>query len=989
MSARASLFLIALLGARAPAPPFAPQAPHAPQESEPQAWPEALRGALEEATGLEQQAYAALRLEDVPGARERLADALAKLPVATVRRALAELPRAPERPRAGKLFTSLAYDARLAGDWIGARRLAILAVDLFEGAVPPEDPTRVVALVNLGGIYHELGELPAARALSEEVLEIRAALLPEDDTRLLNAGGNLALLMNSMGDVQGSRSVFERIASVLEGKARRGKASEQDEELLLRTRNNLAMCLAQAGRLEEASDAYRTVLTVRRQREQGGESVPELEGTVLGLVGTLSKLGKHSAALEAAEQIREEYERAAIPANGPEMQRLRGVLASEHLARGDLAEARALAEKRVAANAAVLPPSHKDVIMARLLLARILARQGAEEELDRQLDELAAGMLARLEDTRLASLRRAAATAASLSAEIGPFVELARVPKRPERHARRLFEVLETMRAVSAGAAGTAADRADPELAGLREEVLALRERVNELAWLGEREGLAAKLAEAVLARDDKDEQLRRRLADAPNPRIRADELAAALPQGSAAVGYRRCGATMLAAVLEPDGALHWLDLGSAEELASLVWQWRATIGKPVPRTGGPVPERGRAQGSAAERLRATVLDPVFAAAGEARTLFVCLDDSLHLVPLDALPLGDGLVGDAYRLRYQVSFTQLVRPRTPSRAAAPMLVALGDIDFDAPAGDDTLDALVTAPAVASSRGSHRSASALAFDPISATGSEIDGIARQFEERFGVEPKVLRRKEATKTALYASVPQARFLHLATHGYFAAESIAATTDTRSDLEGWGATIRGLAPMTLCGLALAGANLGMDASGRVPGILTAEELAGLDLGACELAVLSACDTNVGMRRAGLGIAPCSGAARRGRPQRHHLALEGRRHPYARADDRLLRPPVVPGADQGRGPLAGPDGAAREGGADARLGGVGPDGRSGMSRLGDPEGTSRIEAGLARWSALARPPLPRNQGEIRCRRKPSRSSRPRCVGTRRSSAN
>jgi CHAT domain-containing protein len=65
-----------------------------------------------------------------------------------------------------------------------------------------------------------------------------------------------------------------------------------------------------------------------------------------------------------------------------------------------------------------------------------------------------------------------------------------------------------------------------------------------------------------------------------------------------------------------------------------------------------------------------------------------------------------------------------------------------------------------------------------------------------------------------------------------------------------------VRGFAPMTLCGLALAGANRGPDELGRVQGLLTAEELTGLDLGACQLAVLSACETNVGVRRAGQGI-------------------------------------------------------------------------------------------------------------------------------------
>jgi CHAT domain-containing protein len=55
----------------------------------------------------------------------------------------------------------------------------------------------------------------------------------------------------------------------------------------------------------------------------------------------------------------------------------------------------------------------------------------------------------------------------------------------------------------------------------------------------------------------------------------------------------------------------------------------------------------------------------------------------------------------------------------------------------------------------------------------------------------------------------------------------------------------------PMLLSGLVLAGAN-------RDPGkaVLTAEEVAGLDLRGAELVVLSACDTGLGMEAAGEGV-------------------------------------------------------------------------------------------------------------------------------------
>ena len=58
----------------------------------------------------------------------------------------------------------------------------------------------------------------------------------------------------------------------------------------------------------------------------------------------------------------------------------------------------------------------------------------------------------------------------------------------------------------------------------------------------------------------------------------------------------------------------------------------------------------------------------------------------------------------------------------------------------------------------------------------------------------------------------------------------------------------------PMTLCGLALTGANNHHNVEGAMPGIITGEEISSLDLSRCEMAVLSACETNVGIRISGM---------------------------------------------------------------------------------------------------------------------------------------
>lgn len=63
----------------------------------------------------------------------------------------------------------------------------------------------------------------------------------------------------------------------------------------------------------------------------------------------------------------------------------------------------------------------------------------------------------------------------------------------------------------------------------------------------------------------------------------------------------------------------------------------------------------------------------------------------------------------------------------------------------------------------------------------------------------------------------------------------------------------SLSGYHPGLLSGLALAGANRPTEED---DGILTAEEISSLDLGGCELAVLSACETGLGRTAGGEGL-------------------------------------------------------------------------------------------------------------------------------------
>jgi CHAT domain-containing protein len=108
------------------------------------------------------------------------------------------------------------------------------------------------------------------------------------------------------------------------------------------------------------------------------------------------------------------------------------------------------------------------------------------------------------------------------------------------------------------------------------------------------------------------------------------------------------------------------------------------------------------------------------------------------------------------------------------------------------------------------------------------------------------------------ALLADLPQARYSHLATHGYFADASVRSALQVDPEQFRSIGTARAGAgarnPLVLSGLVLAGANR-TGAEGR-EAILTAEGIVGLNLEGMDLAVLSACETGLGEVAGGEGV-------------------------------------------------------------------------------------------------------------------------------------
>ena len=307
-------------------------------------------------------------------------------------------------------------------------------------------------------------------------------------------------------------------------------------------------------------------------------------------------------------------------------------------------------------------------------------------------------------------------------------------------------------------------------------------------------------------------------------------------------------------------GQVRVIPLGDADELDSLVAAWRRAVVKESEEGGDPRDEKrlGRI-------LRMRLWDPIAAhLVGIARVVLVP-DGSFHLVNPAALRLDDErfLVDEGPTFQIVSSERDLIGP---ARASAPGtgLLAMADPDFDAPhrsmSSLDPIPVREKSPRGDVYRGAApcRDGTPSHWAPLPGSAREVDAIAALWEERTGGLPVVLRGDAATEGSFAKLAPGKKAIHLATHGFFS-----------------GACGPGENPLERSGLVLAGANRGpadrtegpdrpegpvrAEGSGAPKtedGILTADEISAMDLGSVECAVLSGCETGVGVVLAGEGV-------------------------------------------------------------------------------------------------------------------------------------
>ena len=776
----------------------------------------------------------------------------------------------PEHPQLLITRSNAAAIRASLGDLEGALELQVACLEAYQRVLPDEHPILLMARNNLAATQSRLGDREGAHAQLEEILAISERIHPDDHPDLLTARSNLSVARSQVGDFEGARELQERVLAILE-------ASLPPEDMrVLTARYDWILTRFEQGERAAAEDLRELVSVLDERLAPDQPFLLAAKGS-LGLM--LQMVGETDAAVALNEEVLAAC-REFVPADPLRRIQAELNLAESLRAQGDLQEALALQRPALERLEEIQGASDPGVIAIRGDLAATLVALEEHERVRDEVRRLLTGLLEHADDLRLDAPRLARARALEALRALRGALAMT-----DDESLNSLFlDALESLRAASIARSDEAGSLASsPELEELRRRLAVQGRRLNELAYAAPEDvdGIEAWRAELVRAAEERDRiarELRAGLAgtgvaiEAPT----IERIAAALEPGTVFISFFRGSTDVLAGALgssrddadalvaflvTSEGTVHRLALGDCAELEARVADWRAAIGRPIEGSAGEETARGvggiggvdaRAAASAERELatglalRERLLDPCLAAFPERRPramLFV-LDDFLHLLPIDALPWdAESRVGDVLDVRTEVSAAHV--PDAVRETGAHGVLAVGGADYG--------------PDAATPRGAPGTwrLTGHTFEPLPETQGEVEAIAalaRRF--RAGSEPTLLIGSAATREALIEGASSARFLHIATHGWFLPETVLSMRDRgredRSLFERAERSIKGFAPQTLCGLALAGANGGSAAGG----ILTAEELGTLDLTGCELVVLSACETNVGLRRAGQGV-------------------------------------------------------------------------------------------------------------------------------------
>jgi CHAT domain-containing protein/tetratricopeptide (TPR) repeat protein len=747
--------------------------------------------------------------------------------------AIAEKILGPTHPFTASCVNNLGLLSRTLGDYSSARTYYDRALQMNERIHGLDHPYTASTLKNLGDLVRLTGASDEARSLYERALEIREKAFGPLHPEVGVSHQVLGKLLADNGEWRAARAHYEKTLRIWAG------TLPPDHPDVADTLAGFADLLWRNGEAEEAQAKYARALEI--WEKSFGAAHPRTAELLRDIAALHLKMGEQIQALAPAlraESVAREHLRITV-ATLPERQALR--YASVRARGLDVALTLLSGPPRNT----IVPEVWDALIRSRALILDEMATR--RRSLGRSTDPESSRLLQELN----ASSRRLANLALA-----GPD------PHQPEAMRRLIKDALHKKEQIE-------------RLLSEKSIVFRQQQAWRQAGLKDVRESLprgSVLLAYVLFEREEE----------------------AVLTPKSSPVGVPRHPADMdskvpgrvpfyLVFILRSDGDAKVLPLGPASPIHGFIERWSDTVALHS-IVGGCASKAGLTEyRRAGDSLRRRIWDPIAGELVGAERVFVVPDGMLHLVDFNTLPVGDFgyLIEQRPIIHYFSAERDVVAYKVP-RSGIGGLLAIGNPDFEdqetfaalrPPAMDGRQDPGPSALREVALRGNPptcASLNAVRFEPLPSSEREVAMIAGLWsgsrQDAASVPAAVVLTGPAASEANFKlQAPGRRILHLATHGYFlGGRCPAAGFLTRgigglapADKVAVDSEVVSENPLLLSGLALAGANSrGTAGPDEDDGILSAEEVAAMDLAGVEWAVLSACDTAAGQVSAGEGV-------------------------------------------------------------------------------------------------------------------------------------
>jgi CHAT domain-containing protein/Tfp pilus assembly protein PilF len=793
----------------------------------------------------------------------------------------------PEHPQTSYALNNLAMFHVDAGNYAEAEPLIKRALAIREKVLGPEHPDTATSLNNLAKLYRGLGADSEAEPLYQRALAIREKALGPEHPDVAQSLNNLAALYNTTGAYSKAEPLYRRALAIRE----KGLGPEHPD--VAQSLNNLAFLYLDTGAYFQAEPLLKRVLVIHEKAL--GTEHRNTATSLNNLGGLYSQMGNHAEAeplYERALAIRQkvlgpEHPDTALSLNN---------LAALYNRTGAYSKAEPLYERALSVREKGLSPDHPDIAVSLTNLAilkwasnepakavSLLQRAqsineknigtfllyASEERKQAYLQQLRGNTFVNISLSLATSDNNAAALALNAILQYKGRVldamsdSIARLRRNVKPEHSQLFEELTTVTQQLSNIfqMRTQIEEtiSDPERKKLQERLAELIRDPAAINVEGPGDLMTEEYREHLQKLAERQERLEKELASRSAEfrreagRITLVSVQQAIPDNGVLIEWLRYSPfdpkgvnvhwgkpRYVVCLLKREGSPVIVDVGEAEVIEILVQGFRKALTDP----------RRAIVKEVAKQLSEKLFEPLRSYLGNTERLLISPDGALNLLPFAALADAKGeYLAKRFEINYLTSGRDLLRlaSEASSRSGA---VVLADPDYDNRASMlAQFDTLI--PPQHSNDDLDRRG--MVFTSLPGTIEEAKALKVLLQLN---DQSVLTGANATEAKL-KQLHGPRLLHIATHGFFLGDQASSAADLTPVglIQHLHSIPLGENALLRSGIALAGANPRRSGANN-DGILTAAEMARIDLSGTELVVLSACETGVGDVQNGEGV-------------------------------------------------------------------------------------------------------------------------------------